>query len=266
MNNHPFHLVDKRPWPLICSLNLLNITISIIIFFYKDNNKILLIRLTLMLIISYQWWRDIVRESTLQGNHTLKVKKRLKWGIILFIVSEIIFFVSFFWAFFHRRLSPTIEIGIIWPPKGIKTFNPINIPILNTIILLSSGVSLTWAHRSILINNHTQCIKRIIITVTLGLYFSIIQLKEYIEAKFTIADSIYGSIFFLVTGFHGIHVVIGTTFIIVIILRLYIIHISKNIQVGFECCAWYWHFVDVVWLILYLLLYWWGSYLFSIIV
>lgn len=264
MNNHPYHIVNKRPWPIIISFCLLIIAVGAIKIFHNSNYNFLLYSIFILILIFYQWWRDIIRESTLQGMHTIKVQKRLKLGIIFFIISEILFFISFFWAFFHRSLSPSIEIGINWPPVGIKSFNPIRIPILNTIILLSSGVSLTWAHRSIIINNLTKRIKRIIITVILGLYFSILQLLEYIEAPFCISDSIYGSVFFISTGFHGLHVIIGTMFIVITITRLIKLHYSKKHHVGFECCAWYWHFVDVVWLFLYLTIYWWTYYLFSI--
>lgn len=264
MNNHPFHLVNKSPWPIILSFSIFSITLRFISFFYKMNIFILIFNLILFILILTQWWRDVVRESTFQGLHTKKVALGLKYGIILFIFSEIIFFSSFFWAFFHRRLSPSIDIGIIWPPKCIKPFNPIGIPLLNTIILLSSGISLTWAHRAIINNNYTESVKRIILTIVLGIYFSLLQITEYYEAPFSISDSVFGSTFFISTGFHGLHVLIGTIFIFFIMLRLLKLHFSKTHHVGFECSAWYWHFVDVVWLFLYLNIYWWGSYLFNI--
>lgn len=264
MNNHPYHIVEKRPWPIIRSIGLIITTSGIIIIITNQRIKLFTVGTIIIILTIIQWWRDVIRESTYQGLHTKKVIKRIKLGIILFIISEIIFFRSFFWAFFHRRLSPSIEIGIIWPPKGIKPFNPIRIPILNTIILLSSGISLTWAHRSVIINNITQSTKRIIITILLGLYFTILQAIEYYESPFTISDSIYGASFFIATGFHGIHVIIGTTFILIIILRIINKQYTKNHHVGFESSAWYWHFVDVIWLFLYISIYWWGSYLFSI--
>lgn len=258
MKNHPFHLVDNRPWPLTGSIGLISLTSGIVIWIHYNKNFLLIIGTIITILTIIQWWRDIVRESTFQGLHTKKVVKRIKLGIILFILSEVIFFSSFFWAFFHRRLSPSIEIGIQWPPLGIKPFNPINIPLLNTIILLTSGISITWAHNAIINNNLTKTLQRIFITITLGVYFTILQAVEYIEAPFTIADSIYGSVFFIRTGFHGIHVIIGTIFIIISNIRILKLHITKNHHVGFEASAWYWHFVDVVWLFLYISIYWWG--------
>lgn len=258
MNNHSFHIVDNRPWPLIASIRTITFLSGLILWFNTINYKIILLGIIIILISSLQWWRDIIRESSFQGNHTKIVSLIIKWGIILFIVSEIFFFISFFWTFLHRRLSPNIEIGIKWPPIGIKTFNPINIPILNTIILLCSGISITWRHQSILIRKLNQRIKRIKITIILGIYFSILQIYEYYISRFSIADSIYGSTFFISTGFHGIHVIIGTIFIIVSIIRTKKLHFSSKHHIGFESSAWYWHFVDIVWLFLYLIIYWWG--------
>ena len=172
--------------------------------------------------------------------------------------QKFFFFISFFWAFFHRSLSPTIELGIIWPPIGIIAFNPFQIPLLNTAILLASGVTVTWAHHSLIERNHTQAIQSLFFTILLGIYFSILQAYEYIESPFTIADGIYGSTFFIATGFHGLHVLIGTTFLLICLLRHINNHFSKTHHFGFEAAAWYWHFVDVVWLFLYISIYWWG--------
>ena len=174
------------------------------------------IGLILLIIVIIQWWRDITREGVVQGLHTSIVELGLRWGIILFIISEIFFFLRFFWAFFHRSLSPNIEVGSIWPPYGIKVFNPFQVPLLNTIILLSSGVRVTWAHHSLIIGNFNETKKGLIITVILGIYFTMLQGLEYIEASFTFADRIYGSTFFIATGFHGLHVLVGTLFLIVL--------------------------------------------------
>lgn len=258
MNNHPFHLVDNRPWPLVGSIGAITLTSGIILWFHKISISLFYLGFIVIRLTIIQWWRDVSRESTFQGLHTKKVILRIKWGIILFITSEVLFFASFFWGFFHRRLSPNVEIGLQWPPIGIKPFNPINIPMLNTIILLSSGISITWAHNALINNNFTQTIQGIFITVILGIYFSILQYYEYIESSFCISDSVYGSTFFIRTGFHGIHVIIGTTFILIRLIRSYIIHFSRYHHVGFEAAAWYWHFVDVVWLFLYISVYWWG--------
>jgi len=254
--NHSFHLVSIRPWPIIISFRLLNNLISTIIWFHKINYFILL-SIPCTLICIYQWWRDVTRESTYQGSHTLPVYKGLRLGIILFIISEIFFFISFFWAYFHSSLAPSIEIGQLWPPIGIKPFNPFDIPLINTIILISSGISVTWTHHSILNKNFSERYKRLILTIILGVYFTLLQLIEYIESPFTISDSIYGSTFFIATGFHGLHVIIGTLFLLICFYRLNILHFSKFHHFGFEAAAWYWHFVDVVWLFLYISIYWW---------
>lgn len=256
--NHPYHLVTYSPWPLTGALGTLIIVSGIVKWFHLYTRELLFLGSLINILTIYQWWRDIIRERTFQGYHSLKVSKNIRWGIILFITSEVFFFVSFFWAFFHRRLSPSIEIGLIWPPKGIQPFNPIQIPLLNTVILISSGISVTWSHHALLKNNYTQTNQSLIITITLGIYFTILQAIEYMEAPFTIADSIYGSTFFMATGFHGIHVLIGTSFLIVILIRSISFHFSSDHHFGFEAAAWYWHFVDVVWLFLYISIYWWG--------
>nr|APX40868.1 cytochrome c oxidase subunit 3 [Phyllotreta foudrasi] len=257
--NHPFHLVDVSPWPILGAMSAMISMLGIIKWFHLFNNNLLMIGSIIMILIMYQWWRDITREGTFQGLHTLKVSEGLRWGMILFITSEVFFFISFFWAYFHSSLSPTSEIGMIWPPNNIQVFNPIEIPLLNTMILLTSGLTVTWAHHSLMENNFNQAIQGLLLTVILGIYFSILQGFEYMEASFTIADSIYGSTFFMATGFHGLHVLIGTTFLLITLMRLWLNHFSSNHHFGFEAAAWYWHFVDVVWLFLYISIYWWGS-------
>lgn len=262
--NHPFHLVDKRPWPLLGSLNIFINFSGIIKWFFINNSNLLILGIIISFIITFQWWRDIVRERTFQGQHTNKVVLGLRWGIILFIISEVFFFISFFWRFFHNSLSPRIDIGIIWPPQRINSFNPLEIPLLNTIILLTSGLTVTWAHHALIENNLNQATYGLRLTVILGIYFSILQYYEYLQAPFSISDSIYGSSFFIATGFHGLHVLIGSSFLIVCLRRLLILHFSITHHFGFEAAAWYWHFVDVVWLFLYLSIYWWGRYLYNI--
>nr|AXS65505.1 cytochrome c oxidase subunit 3 [Elateroidea sp. 8 KM-2017] len=257
--NHPFHLVNYSPWPILCSMNLLGLMTGSITFMHLLEPKLMIFSTMVMILCSLQWWRDITRESTFQGNHTIKVTMNLKWGMILFIISELFFFTAFFWMFLHSSLSPTIEIGMKWPPNNILTFNPTMIPLLNTIILLSSGLSITWAHQCMLENNFYQSIESMMITMMLGIYFSSLQLFEYMQSSFSLSDSIYGSSFFVATGFHGLHVIIGTTFITVNLFRINMLHFSKTHHMGFEAAAWYWHFVDIIWLILYLMIYWWGS-------
>nr|YP_010926081.1 cytochrome c oxidase subunit III [Agrilus zanthoxylumi]WKF51810.1 cytochrome c oxidase subunit III [Agrilus zanthoxylumi] len=257
--NHPFHLVDYSPWPLYGALGAMTLMSGLTKWFYTQQNTLLLLGMMITMMIMYQWWRDISREGTLQGLHTFMVTVGLRWGMILFIISEVFFFISFFWGFFHSSLSPSVEIGMIWPPKGISPFNPLQIPLLNTLILLSSGITVTWAHHALMENNYSQTIQGLLLTVVLGLYFTVLQAYEYMESAFTIADAAYGSSFFMATGFHGLHVIIGTTFLLICLIRQVNNHFSSSHHFGFEAAAWYWHFVDVVWLFLYISIYWWGS-------
>nr|ALO71084.1 cytochrome c oxidase subunit 3 [Pselaphinae sp. 8 EF-2015] len=259
MKNHPFHLVDYSPWPILSAMSAMIMMLGLIKWFSMFNNNLLMLGMLITMIIMFQWWRDITREGTFLGMHTFTVTMGLRWGMILFITSEVFFFISFFWGFFHSSLSPTIELGLTWPPKGIISFNPIQIPLLNTLILLTSGLTVTWAHHSLMENNFKQSFQGLMLTVILGLYFSLLQMFEYMEAPFTISDSVYGASFFMATGFHGLHVIIGTTFLLTCMIRHLNNHFSSIHHFGFEAAAWYWHFVDVVWLFLYISIYWWGS-------
>nr|QTC08206.1 cytochrome c oxidase subunit III [Parachauliodes yanbaru] len=258
-SNHPFHLVDYSPWPLTGALGAFTTVSGLIMWFHQYSPNLLILGNVITLLTMYQWWRDITREGTFQGHHTLIVTTGLRWGMILFIISEVFFFISFFWAFFHSSLSPSIELGAVWPPTGVTPFNPLQIPLLNTAILLTSGVTVTWAHHSLMEGNYTQTIQGLFFTVILGIYFTLLQGYEYNEASFTIADAVYGSTFYVATGFHGLHVIIGTTFLLICLIRQINCHFSSNHHFGFEAAAWYWHFVDVVWLFLYISIYWWGS-------
>nr|YP_009774842.1 cytochrome c oxidase subunit III [Lepisma saccharinum]QJA14865.1 cytochrome c oxidase subunit III [Lepisma saccharinum] len=257
--NHPYHLVDQSPWPLTGALGALILTTGLVKWFHQYNPNLFLFGMLILALTMMQWWRDISREGTYQGLHTIQVTTGLRWGMILFIISEIFFFISFFWAFFHSSLAPTIEIGMTWPPTGIQPFNPLQVPLLNTAILLASGVTVTWAHHSLMEANHSQTTQALLITVALGMYFTALQALEYYEAPFTISDAVYGSTFFVATGFHGLHVIIGSTFLLVCLMRHLMFHFSPHHHFGFEAAAWYWHFVDVVWLFLYISIYWWGS-------
>nr|AKK32523.1 cytochrome c oxidase subunit III [Henschiella sp. PJ-2015] len=258
-NNHPYHLVDFSPWPLTSSIAGMTLTSGMIMWFHMKNMNLFMLGFMIMILSMIQWWRDITREGTFQGKHTNKVIFGLKMGMILFIISEIFFFLSFFWSFFHSSLSPTIELGMKWPPLNIMPFNPMHVPLLNTMILLSSGMSITWSHHSIMNSNYMQTKYSLMLTIILGIYFTILQAYEYIEASFSISDSIFGSTFFMATGFHGLHVIIGTIFLIMTLMRHNFKHFSNKHHFGFEAAAWYWHFVDVVWLFLYISIYWWGS-------
>lgn len=257
-SNHPYHLVEKRPWPLISSISALIIVVGLVKWFHELSVRLFLFGVTGTLFVSAQWWRDTVREASFQGVHTNKVMQGLRWGMILFIVSEVLFFFSFFWAYFHSRLRPTVEIGAQWPPTRVRRFNPFQVPLLNTAILLASGATVTWRHHAVLENSHSQAIQGLFITIMLGGYFTALQGLEYWEAAFSISDSVYGSTFFVATGFHGLHVIIGSAFLRVNLYRLVRGHFSRVHHNGLEAAIWYWHFVDVVWLFLYVSIYWWG--------
>lgn len=261
---HAYHIVNPSPWPLTGALSALLITSGLIIWFHFNSMVLLTLGLTTNILTIYQWWRDIIRESTFQGHHTPTVQKGLRYGIILFIISEVLFFTGFFWAFYHSSLAPTPELGGCWPPTGINPLNPLEVPLLNTSVLLASGVSITWAHHSLIEGNRNHILQALFITIALGIYFTLLQASEYYEAPFTISDGVYGSTFFVATGFHGLHVIIGSTFLIVCFFRQLKFHFTSSHHFGFEAAAWYWHFVDVVWLFLYVSIYWWGSYSFSI--
>lgn len=260
-SKHLYHLVDPSPWPVYTATGALSFLIGVVMYLHSYLNGlfVLLFALFVLVLCMGVWWRDIVREATYEGQHTIVVQKGLRYGMVLFIVSEILFFVAFFWAFFHSSLSPTIEIGSCWPPEGVETFNPWEVPFLNTIILLLSGATITWAHHSIIGGNRRDALQGLESTIGLAILFTLLQVFEYIEAPFSISDGIYGSTFFLATGFHGFHVIIGTIIIIVMTIRLYYHHFTKEHHFGFEAGAWYWHFVDVVWLFLFVTIYWWGS-------
>lgn len=259
MPRQPFHLVEFRPWPLTSAIGAFLIGVGLTAWFHGRGIICLFIALTVIILSIIQWWRDVIREATFLGHHTTYVAKGLRWGIILFILSEVCFFFAFFWAFFHRSLAPTPELGCCWPPIGITPINPFRIPLLNTAVLLASGVTVTWAHHSLIEGNRLNAIQALTLTVSLGIYFTFLQVGEYIRAPFSIADRIYGSTFFVATGFHGAHVLIGSTFLLVCLIRTILNHFSTGHHFGFEAAAWYWHFVDVVWICLYLCIYWWGA-------
>nr|BDQ43658.1 cytochrome c oxidase subunit 3 [Amynthas surcatus]BDQ44009.1 cytochrome c oxidase subunit 3 [Amynthas surcatus] len=259
MIRQPFHLVEYSPWPLTSSLGAFTLTVGIASWFHGYGTSCFAIAIILIITSMYQWWRDVVREGTYMGHHTSPVTIGLRWGMILFITSEVMFFLAFFWAFFHSSLSPTPEIGCSWPPTGINPLNPFSVPLLNTAVLLASGVTVTWAHHSLMEGSRTNAIQALVVTVMLGAYFTFLQAGEYLAAPFTIADSVYGTTFFVATGFHGLHVLIGSTFLLICLLRTSAHHFSNGHHFGFEAAAWYWHFVDVVWICLYLCIYWWGS-------
>ena len=267
IQRHPFHLVDPSPWPLFAAFGSFSLVSGLTIYIHQVVGGFFLLCFGFCFVLYgiSVWWRDVVREGTYQGHHTFAVQAGLRWGILLFIASEVMFFVAFFWAFFHASLAPTIEVGAVWPPKGLVVLSPWEIPLLNTVILLTSGASVTWAHHAILSGYKRQAVISLIITVVLAGIFTAFQGAEYVEAPFSLSDGVYGSTFFMATGFHGFHVLIGTCFLGFCLYRLLLDQFTKKHHVGFEAAAWYWHFVDVVWLFLFIsIIYWWGGVLASL--
>jgi len=258
---HGFHLVVPSPWPLISAFSALMLTFGAVLFMHGYSNGNFLVKFGFIMIIfsMFCWWRDVIREATFEGQHTTQVQVGLKLGMILFIVSEIMFFFAFFWAFFHFSFNPSISIGGIWPPAFILTLDPWKVPLLNTVILLSSGASVTWCHHSIVVGNKFESLLSLIVTIVAATIFTLLQRFEYLSAPFSISDGVYGSSFYMATGFHGFHVLIGTLFLSVCSLRLYLNHFTQEHHLGFEAAAWYWHFVDIVWLFLFISIYWWGN-------
>ena len=262
----PFHLVTPSPWPLLTSFALLILTSAAVMYFNGYANPLggsgallLGIGLTTTIAAMSLWFRDVVAEGTFLGDHTFLVQKGITMGVALFIISEVFFFISVFWAFFHSSLAPTVELGAQWPPVGIPTINPFELPLLNTILLLSSGATVTYAHHSLIEGSRRGAILGTLMTLVFAILFTICQGIEYVNAGFTIADGVYGSTFFFSTGFHGIHVMIGTAFIAVAFFRMISYHLTDHHHLGFEASILYWHFVDVVWLFLFITVYWWGS-------
>jgi len=189
----------------------------------------------------------------------MSVQRGINLGVALFIVSEALFFLAIFWAFFHSALSPTVELGAQWPPLGIVAVNPFELPLLNTVILLSSGVTVTFAHHSLIQGNRAGVLYGLFFTLVLAIIFTFFQGVEYSVSSFTISDGVFGSCFYFSTGFHGLHVMIGTIFLGVGLWRIFAYHSTDSHHLGLESAILYWHFVDIVWLFLYLAVYYWGS-------
>jgi cytochrome c oxidase subunit 3 len=258
---HPWHLVDPSPWPILTSFALLSLALSAVLYFhgFAGGGPSALLSLGVVAACMVLWLRDVSAEGSYGGYHTLPVQKGLVLGFALFLIMEAFTFLSAFWAYFHSALSPTVELGAAWPPAGIEPLNYAEVPLLNTVILLSSGATVTYAHHALIRGDRRGALVGLILTVLLASVFTGFQAYEYFEAPFTIADGVYGSAFFCCTGLHGIHVIIGTLFLLVSAFRLGAYALTAEHHVGLESAILYWHFVDVVWLFLFVSLYWWGS-------
>ena len=272
--NHDYHLVPPSPWPLMGSISAFVLAVGAI--FWMKNLKMVGLPvgpyifgagLIGVLYVMIAWWTDVVHEAE-TGDHTRVVQLSHRYGMILFISSEVMFFVAWFWAFFDASLFTNEAIqysrveftGGHWPPKGIEVLDPWHLPLLNTLLLLTSGTTVTWAHHALLNNDREGLKKGLMATIVLGLIFSFVQGYEYAHAPFAFKNSIYGSTFFMATGFHGFHVIVGTIFLIVCLVRAVKGQFTPRQHLGFEFAAWYWHFVDVVWLFLFACIYVWGSW------
>lgn len=258
---HTYHLVDPSPWPILASLGALMLTMGFVLYMhkYEGGNTLAITGLLLIIFVMYVWWRDVIREATFESQHTPAVQRGLRLGMILFIISEIMFFFAFFWAFFHSSLSPTFNIGGIWPPQAIIPIDTWGIPLTNTIFLLTSGATVTWAHHALIARAKKHTIIALILTLIFAGFFTTLQIIEYFEASFSISDSVFGSCFYMTTGFHGFHVFIGTIALAISLIRVTLSHYTNTHHFGFESAIWYWHFVDVVWLFLFVTIYWWGG-------
>jgi len=261
MQKHAFHLVDPSPWPIFASAGLWGFTTALVGWFQGIiySGFFALLCFISLIYCAFVWWRDVLRESLNQGHHTKSVQKGIMVGMILFIVSEIMLFFGFFWCFGHSSLAPSIDIACVWPPYGVVVLQPFKIPFLNTLILLASGAGVTWAHYALLLGNARQTKVSLIVTILLAVVFTAFQGFEYCSANFSISDSVYGSCFFMLTGLHGMHVILGTLFLTVCYARARIGQLRPDHHLGFELAAMYWHFVDVVWLLVFAVVYYWGS-------
>ena len=255
----PYHLVDPSPWPVVGAIAAGTMALGLVLYMHDVTPWLMPVGVVLILLTMALWWRDVIKEATFQGLHTPVVQIGLRYGMVLFIASEVMFFAAFFWAYFNASLFPTDAIGGVWPPKTIHTFDPLSLPLLNTLILLTSGVTVTWAHHALREGDRQGMLQGLAITILLGLSFTGVQAFEYSHAAFHFKDGIYPSTFFMATGFHGFHVIIGTTFLIVCFFRARAGHFKPDHHFGFEAAAWYWHFVDVVWLFLFTCIYFFGA-------
>ena len=273
---HDYHLVNPSPWPLIGSIAVLTLAVGGVtymtgLFGIEEGQLWTLVPGFAMVIWTMAgWWREVIKEGR-TGDHTPVVEIGLKYGMVLFIVSEIMFFAAWFWSFFELAIFYPARVGETfdstspiweglnafaqWPPTGVTTFDPFHLPLINTLILLLSGTTVTAAHHALQHDKMDNAKFMLILTIILGVVFTTLQAYEYSLAQFTFDGTLYGSAFFMATGFHGAHVVIGTIFLFVCLMRMYANNMSAKKHLGFEFAAWYWHFVDVVWLFLFAFVY-----------
>ncbi len=263
---HPYHLVKPSIWPLASSFAAGLLALGAVLFMHKVEFsgwnvglKGVIVGFACVLACMWFWWRDVIKEAVVEKAHSDETKVGFRYGMALFIASEVMFFVAFFWAFFWGALMPTEALGFQWPPKFVTPIPAFDLPFLMTLILLLSGCSVTWAHHAIIEGHQEEAAKALAVTVGLGVLFTGFQAYEYVHASFPFKESIYSAAFYMATGFHGFHVLVGTIFLAVCYFRCKKGHFTPKSHFGFEAAAWYWHFVDVVWLFLFVSIYWWGN-------
>lgn len=259
-NQHDYHILNPSIWPFLGAVGGFTMLFGAVLFFQDYGPWVMLAGIAIIAYVMVAWWTDVIKESH-SGDHTPVVQIGLRYGFILFVMSEIMFFSAWFWNFFKHALYPMEEgSGGVWPPVGIETFDPWHLPLINTLILLSSGAAATWAHHAIAHeNNRKDFVNGLILAIVLGCAFTGLQAYEYAHAAFGYSGNIYGATFFMATGFHGAHVIIGTVFLAVCMVRGMMGHFTPTAHIGYETAAWYWHFVDVVWLFLFAAIYIWGG-------
>lgn len=252
---HYFFLLQLSPWPLILSLSSFNFILSLLLFFKYFNFSILIANLVLLSFCSFYWWNSYRGEFNLEGKSSFILENGVKIRIVLFISSEVFFFFSFFWSYFHYFLSPNLEVGLRWPPVIVEMFDFSNVPLINTLVLMGSGLTVTISHYYLINKDLKLSNLWLALTVILGGFFSFLQWVEYSNSFFSISDGNFGTSFFILTGFHGIHVLIGSLFLLKVLARRKFLRNSEKRRLRFELASWYWHFVDVVWIFLYFFLY-----------
>jgi cytochrome c oxidase subunit 3 len=259
---HPYHLVTPSIWPLLGGVSALLVFTGIIFAAHFHNFIVLVIGFLSTISIMFVWWRDVVRESQVPGLHKIVTQVGLRYGMALFISSEVMFFVSFFWNYFNYFFYPSsmgVAYAPVWPPMGLHTIDPFAIPLFNTMDLLLSGTTITWAHHCLIEGDNKGTVQGLAVTVLLGIAFLCGQGWEYTHSPFPFYHGgIFASSFFIATGFHGVHVIIGTVFLAVCLFRAMDGQFNPQRHFGFEAAAWYWHFVDVVWLFLFVCIYFLG--------
>ena len=255
IKSHHFFILSENPWPLYSSLGSFNAFLSFLIFLKSQEFLIFFLRIILLCVISFYWWFSYGNEFNLEGLESQRLRYGLKFRIILFIRSEVFFFFSFFWSYFHFFLSPSMETGMVWPFSLIEIFDFSRVPLVNTLLLLTSGLTVTIRHHLIDLQNYKFSQAFLALTVFLGFLFSTLQVIEYNRAFFRIRDGTFGTCFFVLTGFHGLHVLIGSIYLCFSLFRMRGMVSMSNDYASFEIRSWYWHFVDVVWLFLFFFLY-----------